>query len=189
MRKIVFVAIAFLALVAAQSCQNKKTAPVIGIADSTAVDEDQEPDSTLYGVCGEGTGMHSLQFIADSGDTLTVLIPDDDPAAVQGGLLCGDRLAVIADKTADGDLLAKKVINLTSLLGKWTSIDKNFDIVEGGEVVNNVKAETNPWTTWKIVNGKLLLNKDTFAIDVLGPDSLLLENNQGIYAFKRQTKD
>ena len=73
-----------------------------------------------------------------------------------------------------------------SQLGKWTSIDKNFEIVEGGDVVNNVKAEVNPWTSWKIVNGKLLLNTDTFAIDNLGPDSLLLENHKGIYVFKRQ---
>lgn len=51
---------------------------------------------------------------------------------------------------------------------------------------NNVKAETNPWTSWKILNGKLLLNKDTFAIDKLGSDSLMLENTQGIYVFKRQ---
>lgn len=71
-------------------------------------------------------------------------------------------------------------------MGKWTSIDKNFEIVEGGDIVNNVKAEVNPWTSWKIVNGKLLLNTDTFAIDNLGPDSLLLENHKGIYVFKRQ---
>jgi hypothetical protein len=36
------------------------------------------------------------------------------------------------------------------------------------------------------MNGKLLLNKDTFDIDNLGPDSLLLENHQGIFVFKRQ---
>lgn len=83
-------------------------------------------------------------------------------------------------------MLASKIINLTSLLGKWTSLDKNFDILEGGEVRNNVKAETNPWTSWKILNGNLLLNTDTFAIDKLGPDSLLLENAKGIYVFKRQ---
>ena len=85
-----------------------------------------------------------------------------------------------------GVLLAVNVILLSSLLGKWTSIEKNFVILEGGEVKNNVKAETNPWTSWKILNGKLLLNKDTFAIDKLGSDSLMLENTQGIFVFKRQ---
>ena len=71
-------------------------------------------------------------------------------------------------------------------MGKWTSIDKNFELIEGGEVKNNVKAETNPWTSWKILNGKLLLNKDTFEIEKLGPDSLYLENSVGIFTFKRQ---
>ena len=49
-----------------------------------------------------------------------------------------------------------------------------------------MKAEQNPWTSWKILNGKLLLNKDTFMIDELGPDSMYLENNAGIFTFKRQ---
>ena len=100
--------------------------------------------------------------------------------------MAGDRIALLAYKAQDGEMIAQKVINLTSLLGKWISLDKNFDLLEGGVVKNNVKAETNPWTSWKILNGKLLLNKDTFDIDNLGPDSLLLENHQGIFVFKRQ---
>ena len=83
-------------------------------------------------------------------------------------------------------MVALKVITLTSLLGKSISLDKNFDLLEGGVVKNNVKAETNPWTSWIILNGKLLLNKDTFDSDYLGPDSFLLENDQGIFVFKRQ---
>ena len=176
---------ALVVLFAANSCKDKKIVPVISTNDSVAL-EDAENDSTIYGVCGEGTSMHSLELITDAGDTLTVFIDDEQPGIVQGGLLAGDRIALIGYKAQDGEMLAQKVINLTSLLGKWTSIDKNFDILEGGEVKNNVKAETNPWTSWKILNGKLLLNKDTFAIDNLGPDSLTLENTQGIYVFKRQ---
>ena len=176
---------ALVVLFVANSCKDKKTVPVISTNDSVAL-EDAENDSTIYGVCGEGTSMHSLELISDAGDTLTVFIDDEQPGIVQGGLLAGDRIALIGYKAQDGEMLAQKVINLTSLLGKWTSLDKNFDILEGGEVKNNVKAETNPWTSWKILNGKLLLNKDTFAIDNLGPDSLMLENTQGIYVFKRQ---
>ena len=130
--------------------------------------------------------MHSLELCSDEGDTLSVFIDDVDPSIVQGGLMAGDRIALLAYKAQDGEMVARKVINLTSLLGKWISLDKNFDLLEGGVVKNNVKAETNPWTSWKILNGKLLLNKDTFDIDNLGPDSLLLENHQGIFVFKRQ---
>lgn len=185
MKRLIYVAIALVALFAANSCKNKSNTPVISASDSTEVEDDAN-DSTIYGVCGDGTSMHELQLISDEGDTLNVFISDEDPDIVQGGLLAGDRIALIGYKAQDGELMAQKVINLTSLLGKWTSLDKNFDIMEGGEVKNNVKAETNPWTSWKIMNGKLLLNKDTFDIDKLGPDSLMLENHQGIYTFKRQ---
>lgn len=149
-------------------------------------------DTTVYGVCGEGTSMHSLEIITDAGDTLVYTLLSQDaetevetPSDVQGGLMAGDKMAVTGHKTAD-ELVADRVINVTSLLGHWTSIDKNFTIEEGGTVHSAVKAETNPWTSWKILNGSLLLNLDTFAIDGLSADSLYLENANGIFTFKRQ---
>ena len=147
-------------------------------------------DSTLYGICGEGTAMHTLQLITLTGDTLNLsLLPDDDDdadtrATVNGGLMCGDHLAVLATTTADGPV-ATKVINLTSLMGRWTSISRNFVIEEGGIVTSDVKAETHPYTSWKIFNGQLLLGRDTFNIVTLGPDSLAIENHNGIYLYKR----
>ena len=87
---------------------------------------------------------------------------------------------------SEGELVADQVINLTALQGRWTSIDKNFEIQEGGVVASSVKAESNPWTSWKIFNGQLLLNKDTFRINSLGADSLYLENTAGIFTYKRQ---
>ena len=184
MKKIFYLVVALVVMFAANSCKNKSNSPVISTNDSLAVAD--ENDSTIYGVCGEGTSMHNLELISDDGDTLSVFIDDENPDVVQGGLLSGDRIALIGYKAQDGEMVAQKIINITSLLGKWTSLDKNFDLMEGGEVKNNVKAETNPWTSWKILNGKLLLNKDTFDIDRLGSDSLMLENHQGIYVFKRQ---
>lgn len=149
-------------------------------------------DTTVYGVCGEGTSMHSLEIITDAGDTLVYTLLSQDaetevetPSDVQGGLMAGDKMAVTGHKTAD-ELVADRVINVTSLLGHWTSIDKNFTIEEGGTMHSAVKAETNPWTSWKILNGSLLLNRDTFAIDGLSADSLYLENANGIFTFKRQ---
>lgn len=149
-------------------------------------------DTTVYGVCGEGTSMHSLEIITDAGDTLVYTLLSQDaetevetPSDVQGGLMAGDKMAVTGHKTAD-ELVADRVINVTSLLGHWTSIDKNFTIEEGGTVHSAVKAETNPWTSWKILNGSLLLNRDTFAIEGLSADSLYLENANGIFTFKRQ---
>lgn len=159
--------------------------------NSAATDTATAADSTLYGICGEGTAMHTLQLITLTGDTLNLsLLPDDDPdaatpATVNGGLMCGDHLAVLATTTADGPI-ATKVINLTSLMGRWTSISRNFVIEEGGIVTSDVKAETHPYTSWKIFNGQLLLGRDTFNIVTLGPDSLAIENHNGIYLYKRQ---
>lgn len=184
MKKLLYVATMSLVLVGFMGCQEKKTTPAP--TDTDTVEVVSVEDSTIYGVCGDGTSMHSLQLITNSGDTVTFLIEDEEPGMVQGGLLAGDRLAVLGATDENGENIAQKVINLTSLLGKWTSIDKNFEILEGGNVQSNVKAESNPWTSWKILNGKLLLNKDTFQIDNLGSDSLTLENNVGIFVYKRQ---
>ena len=176
----------FLVLVLA-ACDAKKKQQ---IEDTDEVAEVN--DTTVYGVCGEGTSMHSLEIITDAGDTLVYTLLSQDaetevetPSDVQGGLMAGDKMAVTGHKTAD-ELVADRVINVTSLLGHWTSIDKNFTIEEGGTVRSAVKAETNPWTSWKILNGSLLLNRDTFAIDGLSADSLYLENANGIFTFKRQ---
>lgn len=187
MRKALLAVTALAMVFIAVGCKDRKTAPSEGGIDSLVITEDD--DSTIYGMCGDATSMNILQLIADSGDTLSVFVGDDGSNVVQGGLLSGDRIAMTASKDANGEWVAQKVINLTTLLGKWTSIDKNFEIVEGGEVKNNVKAEQNPWTSWKITNGNLLLGRDTFQIDNLGPDSLLLENSRGIYAFKRQGEE
>lgn len=176
----------FLVLVLA-ACDAKKKQQIEDTDEVVEVN-----DTTVYGVCGEGTSMHSLEIITDAGDTLVYTLLSQDaetevetPSDVQGGLMAGDKMAVTGHKTAD-ELVADRVINVTSLLGHWTSIDKNFAIEEGGTVRSAVKAETNPWTSWKILNGSLLLNRDTFAIEGLSADSLYLENQNGIFTFKRQ---
>ena len=191
MKNLGFVFVSLMLLVLA-GCNSKKEKPNL-----QANDVEDVADSTVYGVCGEGTSMHSLELITDTGDTLTYTILDAEAdmdgmvtegglvSHVEGGLMAGDKVAVTGQKV-DGELIADKVINVTSLLGHWTSIDKNFEIEEGGTVRSSVKAESNPWTSWKILNGRLLLNRDTFNINSLGADSLYIENDKGIYTFKRQ---
>lgn len=191
MKNLGFVFASLMLLVLA-GCNSKKEKPNL-----QANDVEDVADSTVYGVCGEGSSMHSLELITDTGDTLTYTILDAEAdmdgmvtgggfvSHVEGGLMAGDKVAVTGQKV-DGELIADKVINVTSLLGHWTSIDKNFEIEEGGTVRSSVKAESNPWTSWKILNGRLLLNRDTFNINSLGADSLYIENDKGIYTFKRQ---
>lgn len=185
MKKNIFlIGIALMGILLVASCKNsaKRSQPAKSKVSATT----DKTDSTLYGVCGEGTAMNSLELITDAGDTINYLIDDEEGAepVVKGGLFEGDRMAVIGHK-GEGDWIATNVINLTALMGKWTSIDKDFEILEGGTVKSFVKEETHPWTSWKIYNGRLVLNKDTFTIDNLGADSLYLENHAGIFAFKR----
>lgn len=184
----IFIVSAMLLVLA--GCNAKKEKP-----QADASQQELTADSTVYGICGDGTSMHSLELVTDAGDTLTYTILDAEydedgtgggmVSHVEGGLMAGDKVAVTGQKV-DGELIADRVINVTSLLGHWTSLDKNFEIEEGGTVRSSVKAETNPWTSWKILNGQLLLNRDTFDITSLGADSLYIENQRGIFTFKRQ---
>jgi hypothetical protein len=182
MRKYLFLVLIFFSILFVMGCKNKKNSSA-QLVDNFAP---AESDSTMYGVCGEGTAMHTLELITDGGDTLEMSISDEGPDSteVEGGLLNGDRMAVTAYER-NKEYVAQTVINLTTLIGHWTSIDKNFEIAEGGTVKSYVKAEQHPWTSWKILNGKLLLNRDTFKIDELGADSIYLENTKGIFAYKR----
>lgn len=185
MRKSVVSAILAIVLITVVGCHGNKADNSAQQTDST--ETAAQPDTTVYGVCGAGTSMHTLELITDEGDTLTYLVDvDSEDEAVKGGMLAGDRMAVVGAKDGNGELVATQVVNLTTLLGRWTSIDKNFELQEGGVVESSVKAESHPWTSWKIYNGNLLLNRDTFNVVQLGADSLYLENREGIYAFKRQ---
>ena len=100
-------------------------------------------------------------------------------------MFAGDRMAVTSVEM-NGETVATNVINLNTLQGKWTSIDRNFEIVDGGDVISSVKSETNPYTLWKIHNGQLLFNRDTFDIITLGADTLEIENSKGIFVYVRK---
>ena len=130
--------------------------------------------------------MHTLELITDQGDTLYFGVNDDSVSNVKGGMGVGDRMAVTLESEATNEEPAKArvVVNLTTLLGKWVSLDKSFEIQEGGVVVSNI-TEPKPLVDWKICNGRLVLSSDTFSIYELGADSLFLENERGIYAYKR----
>ena len=65
---------------------------------SLATTEESKGDTTVYGVCGVNTAMHNLELVTVQGDTLNYLFDVDDESAVKGGLLAGDRLAVVGYK-------------------------------------------------------------------------------------------
>ena len=174
--------IAMLTALVLLSC-NEKPKNQVSALDIVA---NEVLDTAAYGVCADGTSMHSLVLLTDDDETLTLNIDaDEDSACVLGGLMNGDRLTATYYKTADG-YLATKVINVTTMMGKWTSLDKNFEMYEDGSIKSNVSAESKSYTAWTMCNGNLILNTDTFAVLELGADSMMLENSKGIFVYKRQ---
>ena len=185
MKKLVYLFLGLMIITLTFSCKDQKPAPVVE-KDSTIIVDDSIEDMSLYGRCGDGSAMHTLELITDKGDTLYISINDDSVSNVKGGLGVGDRMAVTLAREATDEEPAKaeEVINLTTLLGKWVSLDKSFELQEGGVVVSNI-TEPKPLVDWRICNGRLVLSTDTFSIYELGADSLFLENDKGIYAYKR----
>lgn len=183
MKRLMYLFAAMLIL-GVSGCQEQKK-PTPNLWNDDEQDSLEMPDTTVYGVCGDGTAMHSLELITNQGDTLLMGMGDDSIPCVRGGLSVGDRLAVIIKKGNEEEWdRASLVINLTTLLGKWAALDKTFELQEGGVVVSTV-VEPHPLTEWKIFNGHLVLSSDTFDIYELGADSLYLENKNGIFAYKR----
>ncbi|BBA30265.1 hypothetical protein [Prevotella melaninogenica] len=183
MKRIFYFIMSLFILAVAISCKDNKPKSVMSqsgeVEDSVSTN-----DSTIYGTMVDG-GMNSIILLTDNGDTLEYLVnPDDTIEVVKGGKINGDRFAIIGYKEY-GDNFMRSAINLTSLLGNWSSLDRNFEIKEGGTVTSSLQSEKNPWTAWKIWNGKLILSKDTFDIENLGADTLSLENKAGIFVFTR----
>ena len=152
----------------------KKTEDVGGVADSA-----------LYGTVGRATAMHSVELVDEDGKAVIVPLNVDMEADVQGGIYCDDRLTMTVEKNVEGEKEVKKAINLTSLCGRWVALDRNFEIMEDGTVVSMQNLESHPYTHWSMVNCNLVLNRDTFEVAYLGPDSLALENDRGIFVYKR----
>ncbi len=183
MRKTFYFIMSLFILAVAISCKDNKPKSVMSqsgeVEDSVSTN-----DSTIYGTMVDG-GMNSIILLTDNGDTVEYLVnPDDTLEVVKGGKINGDRFAIIGYKEY-GDNFMRSAINLTSLLGNWSSLDRNFEIKEGGTVTSSLQSEKNPWTAWKIWNGKLILSKDTFDVENLGADTLSLENKAGIFVFTR----
>ncbi|MCQ2243181.1 MAG: hypothetical protein MJZ32_02865 [Bacteroidaceae bacterium] len=174
MKKLVFVAVLF-ALVCGCS-QEKKTALLPDTNKEITIE-----DSTIYGEYLDAAN-HTLELSvasADSaGDTVRIYLPDDTleySRIIVGDIVAGSRYAVVGEKDVDGewDYIAKKVINLSTLMGVWAN--------EGAGKTLNLN-EDGSW----IMNGHIVAEGDTFDVYNLLPDTLTLEYKEGILDFIRQ---
>ena len=160
--------------------------PVEDDSDSTEVYIPQ--DQTIYGICGNGTAMNTLQLLTDNGDTLSLnLTKAQDNGQVFGGLQTGDRMAVLPNRDKTEAII---VINQNTLLGDWVmpnpidgSSEVGIRIKEGG-IAESIDQSSIIYKTWKIFNGKLeILSQregggdmeelNLYEILLLGADSLV----------------
>jgi hypothetical protein len=192
--------VAFVAAVALMmfSCGSKTQQVQFDNGDSLAR---ENVDSTLYGICGEGTAMNTLQLITDTGDTLSLdLTPAIENKKVFGGLQAGDRMAVMpnANKTA-----ATMVVNQATLLGNWVmpnpldgSDEVGIRIKEGG-IAESIEQSSIIYKTWRLSRGKLEIvlmreggseedELNVYELVLLGADSLVYKDSEDTFEYTRQ---
>lgn len=182
------------------ACGNKgQQAPSSGAEDTVAVVVDQ--NKTVFGICGDGSAMNTMQLITDSGDTLTLSVAEArENSKVFGGYGSGDKMAVLlnADKTA-----AELVINETTLLGNWVMpnpIDGSSIVgiaLKDGGIAESIDQSTIVYKTWKIVDGRIEIlsmregggdEEETNVYDIvkLDADSLIYKNEEDLFEYGRQ---
>jgi hypothetical protein len=194
MKKITFFGMMAAVALMVSSCfggGNNQQQQVEEEEDSTAVGY-VPLDQTIYGLCGNGTAMNTLQLLTDNGDTLNLdLTAAQENGQVFGGLQVGDRMAVLANKDKSEAVL---VINQNTLLGDWVmpnpidgSSEVGIRIKEGG-IAESIDQSSIIYKTWKIFNGKLeilsqrdgggnLEEVNLYEIQLLGADSLVYKTS------------
>lgn len=187
MRKTLFIGMMVAGIMMLGSCGGGKPQQASVEEDSTNVEDLVPRDKTIYGICGPGTAMNTLEVLTDNGDTLHLSITTaQENGQVFGGLQSGDRLAIMADGS---QAVATRVINLNTLLGDWVmpdpldgSAEVGIRIKEGG-VAESIEMTNIIYRTWKIYNGNLEIlsvregggdeeELNLYEFLVLGPDTL-----------------
>lgn len=180
------------------SCGNKSQKVPFDNGDSAY---SSKADPTLFGVCGVGTTMNTLQLITDTGDTLQLdLTTARDNDQVFGGMQVGDRMAVIAN---DEHTAAVLVVNQAALLGNWVmpnpidgSDEVGISIKEGG-IAESIEQSSIVYKTWKLTRGKLEIvlvreggteEEETYLYDLVKvtPDSLIYKDADDTFEYCRQ---
>ena len=200
MKKIWIVVMLLAAVVMTMSSCGGKTQQVpFDNGDSTDMSAMQDP--TIYGVCGEGSAMNTLQIVTDLGDSIVLdLNYARENNQVFGGLQAGDRMAVVPNSKKTEALI---VVNQADLLGNWVmpnpldgSDEVGFRIKEGG-ILEGIEQSSLTFKTWRLVRGKLETvavregggeeeEVNIYDLVKLTPDSLILKDNDDTYEYGRQ---
>ena len=177
--------------------ENRQTPDSAGEDSSTVY---VNAEKTVFGICGEGSAMNTLQMITDSGDTLSLSITDaKENGKVLGGYACGDRMAVLLN---DDKTVAQLVINETTLLGNWVmpnpldgSSFVGISLKDCG-IAESIDQSTIVYKTWRIVNGRIEIQSvregggdeeeiNVYDIVKLDADSLVYKNEEDLFEYGR----
>jgi hypothetical protein len=194
---------AFAAALLLCSCGGKKSAATAEQENLNNPDgpvSQVERDSTIYGMCRQGTDASTLKFVSDIGETYSL----DMTAARRGGRVfgdvhVGDRLAVVLnhDSTA-----VYRCVNLTTLLGDWVQIsafDGSSEIgmrIKDGGIVEGIDQSDIIYQTWRIYNSYIELHwkregggqeeeMGVYTMLYLSPDSLSFSDTEDVYEYNR----
>ena len=198
MRKCLLALTAAAALAA--GCDNKSTRPsplVDEAAADTTAASDAVTDSTLYGICGDGSAMNTLQLITDEGDTVVLSIADaNDTGQCYGSFQSGDRMAVILKDAST----AAQVVNMTVLTGDWLSSSSSSSSSQSGirlkadGQAENIGTGPVAYRSWRLLNGQLEIESASdgktevglYDIVAIGPDSLVFKDDARRFEFSRK---
>lgn len=181
------------------SCGKKQVQQAESMDSAPSESLDINRDSTLYGICGDGSAMNTLQLVTDIGDTLMLNIAEANAKGnCFGGFQSGDRMAVIlADK-----ITARQVINQSALLGDWVmpnpidgSSEMGIRIKEGG-VAESIEQPSLIYRSWRLVNGKLEIvairevandevETNLYDLVSVGPDTLVYKDSEETFTYSR----
>ena len=100
--------------------------------DTTAISTVNR-DSTVYGICIDGSAMNTLQLLTDVGDTLNLSIAEaNEKGMCYGGFQVGDRIALmLKDKKTAKLVITSRHFWVTGLcltrlmaVRKWASVSR-----------------------------------------------------------------
>lgn len=182
------------------SCDNRKQMPVYNTAESDTASVVSQ-SNVVFGVCGDGSAMNTMQLITDSGDTLTLSVTEArDNNKVFGGYGSGDRMSVLLNEDRS---IAEIVINESTLLGNWVMpnpIDGSSVVgisLKDGGIAESIEQSTIVYKTWKIVDGRIEImsvregggdEEETNVYDIvkLDADSLIYKNDEDLFEYSRR---
>lgn len=192
MKKLYLLATIAAVLMMGSCGNNGKQQQSAATSDTIEVVEEQQPIS-VYGTCGQGSAMNTLQIITDSGDTLNLILTNaKDSMKVYGGYDNGDRMAVLLESDHK---TVRVAINTTTLLGDWwqpNPIDGTSYMgirLKDGGTAESLDQNGIVYKSWKIEDGKLVLTcyreggveedeTEAYTITKLDGDSLVFSQGE-----------